>query len=197
MKMRHICVASLEHSGIRVNPNPLSGPIHARLSTRLGILLNVALIAAAVGCASLAPDLVSQGAVTVEHNPSRFSAHWSHVSVRRTESGTAISGEFHKRSFHRGKLSGHVDIEVVSPDGALLAQARAPYGYGSGTGKVQRAGVSAVLPVQVPKGSTVRLIHHGVGIEERCPSLGPPHESDSRIEEHYTDTARFTVTCTL
>jgi hypothetical protein len=128
MKMRHISAASLEHSGRRVDADPPSAPIHVRLSTRLGILLSVALIAAALGCAPRAPDLVRQGAVTVEHKPSRNSAHWSGVWVRRTESGTAISGEFRKRSFQRGKLRGHVDIGVVSPDGAILAQTTAPYG---------------------------------------------------------------------
>lgn len=170
MKSRDICVASLKHNGIRVGPDQPSGLMHARWRARLGVL-SLAVVAAAIGCASLAPDLVRQGAVTVEYQPSRYSAHWSHVAVRRTESGTVISGEFHKRSLHRGKLSGHADIEVVSPDGSLLAQTKAPYGYGSATGKIQRAGFSAVLPVQVPQGSTVRVTHHGVAAERRCPSL--------------------------
>ena len=163
MKMCHISETSMEHSGIRVDPDPSSGPVRARVSARLGIL-SLALIAAAMGCASLAPDLVSRGAVTVDHNPSRYSAHWSHVSVRRTESGTAISGEIHKRSLRRGKLGGHVDIEVVSPDGTIFTKMTTPYGYGSSTGHVQHAGFSAVLPVQVPEGSTVRLIHHSVAV---------------------------------
>ena len=170
MKSRHICVASLEHNGVRVDPDPPSWPIHARLSIRAGIL-SLTLIVPALGYASLEPDLVRQGAVTMEYNPSRYSAHWSRVSVRRTESGTAISGEFHKRSFHRGKLTGHVDIEIVSPDGAFLAQTTAPYGYSNATGKIQRAGFSAVLSVQVPQGSTVRLSHHSVAVEQKCPSL--------------------------
>jgi hypothetical protein len=170
MKSRDICVASLEHSGIRVDPDQPSGPMYTRLRGRLGVL-SLAVAAAAMGCASLASDLVGQGAVTVEYYPSRYSAHWSHVAVRRSESGTAISGEFHKRSLHRGKLSGHADIEVVSPDGSLLAQTTAPYGYGSTTGKVQRAGFSTVLPVQVPEGGTVRVTHHGVAAERRGPSL--------------------------
>jgi len=166
MKICHICETSMEYSGIRVDPEPPRGPSYACLRTRLGILLSLALNTAALGCTSLAPDLVSQGAVTVEHDPSRYSPHWSRVSVRRTESGTAISGEVHKRSFRRGKLSGHVDIEVVSPDGTILIKMTTPYGYSSSTGQIQRADFSAVLPVQVREGSTVRLIHHPVVVED-------------------------------
>ena len=136
------------------------------LTTRLEILLSVALIAAALGCASQAPDLVRQGAVTVERDPSNSSAHWSGIWVRRTEGGVAISGEFRKRSFQRGKLKGHVDIRVASADGVILAQTTVPYGYGYGTGKIQRARFSAVLAVQVPGGSTVRVVHHAGAVEE-------------------------------
>nr|MBS0022420.1 hypothetical protein [Gammaproteobacteria bacterium] len=164
MNSRHIDVASLEHSAIGAHLDPPRGPIKARSSARLG-MLSLALIAVALGCASLAPNLVRQGAVTMEYSPSHYSAHWSRVSVRRTESGTAISGELHKQSLHRGKLSGHVDIEVVSPDGALLAQTETRYDYVSATGKIQRAGFSTVLSLQVPEGSTVRLNHHGVAAE--------------------------------
>jgi hypothetical protein len=99
MKNCYIDIASLKYSGIPVEPDALRGRMQARLSGGL-VILCLGAMAGVLGCAPMAPDLARQGAITVAHNPSRYSAHWSLVEVRRTESGTAISGEFRKRRLH-------------------------------------------------------------------------------------------------
>jgi len=115
------------------------------------------------GCAAMSPDLVSEGKVNVETVPSR-QGHVSKVSVLASETGVRVTGQVHGLFHERGYIYGHVDIEVISPDGTM--QWIEEFRYRNRGGKSRTTPFSLDIPVVVADGSTIRVIHHAAVISD-------------------------------
>jgi hypothetical protein len=113
------------------------------------------------GCVAMPPDLVSEGKVNVETVPST-QGHVSKVSVLASETGIRVTGQVHGVSHKRGYIYGHVDIEVISPDGTI--QWIEEFRYHNRGGKSRTTSISVYIPVVVADGSTIRVIHHAAVI---------------------------------
>jgi hypothetical protein len=120
----------------------------------------VVLAAIISGCAAKSVDLVRDGKVNVETVPSRH-GHVSGLSVLTSESGIKITGDVHGSTHKRGYIQGHIDVEVISPDGTM--QAKETFKYQNRGGKSRTTPFSAEIPVLVPDGRTIRVIHHCCG----------------------------------
>ena len=108
-------------------------------------------------CASLPPDLVAANAVDVERLDSpraRIGSLYVHDDNGRLQ----IRGRLKKLHAGRGRIPGHLHIEVLAKDGAVLAEGVVRYYRRSA-----KSGVSyfsrefGVRPEDV---RTVRVIHH-------------------------------------
>lgn len=109
------------------------------------------------GCATTAENLVHENKVNIETVQSEY-GHVSGISVWASDAGTEIVGEVHGRSHQRGYIRGHVDIEVIKPDGTILLTEK--YMYHNRGGKSRVTPFSVMIPIVVPDGSTIRLTHH-------------------------------------
>jgi hypothetical protein len=123
----------------------------------LGIVFALSAVVAMQGCATTPQDLVGEGKVNVETIPSRY-GHISHVSVLASEPGVRVAGEVHGSTHGRGYILGHVDIEVIYPDGTM--QEVIAFKYQNRGGKSRATPFSVEVPFVVPEGSTIRIIHH-------------------------------------
>lgn len=109
------------------------------------------------GCATNAENLVQEKKVNVETVQSEY-GHISRISVWASEAGTEIAGEVHGSTHRRGYILGHIDVEVIKPDGTILITDK--YEYHNRGGKSRVTPFSVMIPMVVPYGSTIRLTHH-------------------------------------
>lgn len=124
----------------------------------VGSMLTMFLISLGVfGCALAPIDLVREGTVDVEYVSSR-KVRLSNVSVHVKQPGLLISGEIKKRYRQRAFTSGHVHIEVISPQDEILGKATTQYRFRSTRSTFSH--FSAEIPVIAPVGTTIRVIHH-------------------------------------
>lgn len=123
----------------------------------LSITLMLSTILAIQGCTTMPHDLGRDGKVSVETIPSRY-GHVSRVSVLASETGVRVAGEVHGSTHRRGYILGHVDIEVIYPDGTM--QEIISFMYRNRGGKSRATPFSVEVPFVVPEGSTIRVIHH-------------------------------------
>jgi hypothetical protein len=128
----------------------------------LGVLLALSTLFALQSCATKTVNLVSEGTITVETVPSIY-GHVSRVSVVASETGIRVAGEVYGSSYQRGYIRGHVDVEVIYPDGTVQEETvRYPY-HG---GKSRATPFSVDLPIEMPEGSTIRVIHNATSISD-------------------------------
>ena len=125
--------------------------------------LVLATIFALQGCAAKSLDLADEGRVNVETVPSSR-GYVSRVYILASDMGIRIAGKVHGASDHRGNIFGHLDAEVISPNGDLLWQEE--FSYRNHGGKSRTATFSVEVPVVIPDGSTVRVIHDASLISE-------------------------------
>ena len=131
------------------------------------ILVLLTLLTIASGCAVMPPDLALEGKIRLERIRSEF-AHIANVVVNPTDSGTHIWGRVHRQPplrHSRGHIPGHVDIEAITPDGTVLFQVSIAHEPLSG--KQPEARFFLDVPNMIPAGSTVRVRHHGIPLEQR------------------------------
>jgi len=125
-------------------------------------------ILATLGCATYGPDLVREGAVSVEMVNSK-DARLANVGVYQENSGIVVNGRVKNRQLSFFMPAGYGQVELIAPDGTRHQQCeRYPGRYG----KSRRHHVYFVtqfplLPVQ---GTVVRLSVHNFGCGEdlRC-----------------------------
>jgi hypothetical protein len=108
-------------------------------------------------CASGMVNLVTDGTVKLETVSSR-AIHFERVAIYASDTGLVVSGELHKRHHGRGPISGHIDIQVVASDGAILATTNIKYYRGSHKSRTSNFFVE--IPIELPMNSTVRIMHH-------------------------------------
>ena len=78
--------------------------------------------------------------------------------VYPTDTATAVSGTLHKRIPSRGRIYGHVDVDVVSPDDTVLFTTTS--GYHRRSRKSFTSIFTVEIPFKVEDGSTIRVTHH-------------------------------------
>ena len=123
--------------------------------------IKVVTIAMGSGCGYGGRDLVRDGTVSVESVPSRY-AHFGRVGVHQMNSQVVVSGELHKYSNGRGVTRGHVDGEVIGPDGVIIG--RYQTNIRPAHSKSRRIPFSFKFSGKLPASSTIRLVHHDAPI---------------------------------
>lgn len=135
------------------------------------------LAVAMTGCASLGLDPEISDTLRIERIDSPR-ARIASVQVRDHEGQLAVSGRLQKRCRGRSPIAGHLHIEALAQDGAVLGQAVTSYRQLS-----PKLGISefaqrlALAPDQV---RSVRVIHHHRDDIE--PHSGQSSPSSSRGE---------------
>ena len=87
--------------------------------TRSKILGLGAILTFMLGCTLMQPVMAQTEGVKIKRVASSY-AHISHVTISPTDAGLRIRGTVHKRWHTRGRIRGHVNIEVIASDGTLL-----------------------------------------------------------------------------
>jgi hypothetical protein len=100
---------------------------------------------------------VHENKVKVETIASKY-GHVSRVSVWCNETETEVIGEIHGSTHGRGHIRGHIDVEIIYPDGTM--QVKETFKYHNRGGKSRVTPFSIKVPIVVPEGSTIRIIHH-------------------------------------
>lgn len=111
----------------------------------------------ATGCAMPVRDLIRDRTVTVE----TVASHWAivtSVSVGQWATGVECAGILRRRSFTRGLIPGHVDVNLIAPDGVIVRTISVPLQKRRATSGMVY--FRATLDIQPPPGSTVRVTHH-------------------------------------
>lgn len=108
-----------------------------------------------LGCASTF-DLVREGTVTLDSISSRH-AKISRVSVLQTDSKLRIYGELTRLPSASRMVPGYMQIELLDPQGALIAEAHESYQRKDK--RHRRLWFLAELSVTAPVGSHLRIIH--------------------------------------
>lgn len=115
---------------------------------------------AVVGCSSLPVDLASDGKMQIERVDSNH-AMIEQVEVDAIAEGIRVSGYLRKTFHRRGRIPGHLHIEILAADGTVLATRVTRYHrHFSKSGRTHFAQTLAVRPDAV---RTVRLVHHRPG----------------------------------
>ncbi|MGB7934588.1 MAG: hypothetical protein WCH04_20645 [Gammaproteobacteria bacterium] len=124
--------------------------IHTR--TTIAFLTAFGILA---GCATVGKDLVRTDTVKIEKVSS---AHGTvgPVSVIQERNEVTLRGEVRRRPFGPGPIPGHVELEVISPEGDVLQKCVIVY-YRPSPESIY-ANFHAVLKV-MPPGSTIRVEH--------------------------------------
>lgn len=115
------------------------------------------------GCAAKSLDLADEGRVNVETIPSK-AGHVGRVSVVASDMGIRITGEVHGSFHQRSNIYGHLDVEVISPNGDMLW--KETFSYRNRGGQSRTSPFSVEIPVVIPDGSTIRIIHDASLISE-------------------------------
>ena len=123
-------------------------------------LLALSLAALLGGCAATGPDLARSGQVRYDL-PDSHGPTYSRPRVRTDGEQTVVSGTVRPRSHSGSSRTGHVHVELIDPDGDVLASGR-----GKLTGGVRpsppirraaAAGYRVRLDAVPPPGATVRV----------------------------------------
>ena len=139
----------------------------------------VLLVVAMTGCASLGLDPEISDAVRIERIDSP-QARIGSVQVRDHEGQLAVSGRLQKRHHGRSPIPGHLHIEALAQDGAVLGQAVTSYRRLS-----PKLGISEFtrrLPVAPDRVRIVRVVHHHRDDVERDSGRPSPFGSSSQAK---------------
>jgi hypothetical protein len=117
-------------------------------------------LGAIAGCSSLPPNLASAGRLQIERVDSN-NAIIGQVHVGAVADGVRVSGSLRKTFLRRGRIPGHLHIEMRAADGAVLETRVTRYHRHSA--KSGRAYFVQTLAVRPDDVRTVRLVHHGLG----------------------------------
>ncbi len=116
----------------------------------------IVIILSGIVISSCASTKSTTADVNVEKIPSNI-AHFDRVIVTSTEANTDIYGVLHKRHHSRTVIPGYVDIVIMSPNGDVLHKLKTDYHRPSI--KSRQSKFHASIPMVLPPGSVVRLIH--------------------------------------
>lgn len=117
------------------------------------VIVSVLVIAASLS----SPTMADNGELVLESRDSPY-ARLSRLSAQDSDDGVIVSGEVRKISRSRGLVPGSLMIEVISPDGRVLAEVASRYKRRS------PRSISAWFITSVPDPgeaiSSVRVSHH-------------------------------------
>jgi len=120
---------------------------------KITTFINVALVIAAISsCASVE----SKKANVVIEKESSSLLRFERVTVTRSESVITVHGTLHSRT--RSSVPGHIGITFLSTNGDVLQTLKTDYHRGSL--RARDYNFSVEVPLDLPDGSTVRLVHH-------------------------------------
>lgn len=115
------------------------------------------LLIGAIGCATPGAGPTQIGDVTVSSESSRY-AEIMHVRLYRVDDGLTVQGELRRRGGGRAAIPGHIDLEILRPDGSQLHIDDVSYR------RMRARSNSAVFTRHIPEapapGSRVRVLHH-------------------------------------
>jgi hypothetical protein len=128
------------------------------MSARIFVLPALALAAVvAAGCAGVAADTRATDAIAIERVDSAH-AEVGSVQVRKSPEVIQVHGRLQKRFAGRSPIQGHLHVEALGANGALLAEAITPYRrLNPKMGFSELSQPLAVSPGQV---RVVRITHH-------------------------------------
>jgi hypothetical protein len=108
------------------------------------------------GCTPPGENLVTAGRVVVDKQ-SLGSVRVSRVDVYQDGETLVVDGSLSRSGGYKQRSMGHVDVAVIGPDGAVLAQKSVRDSWA-------HCGASTFiwtrLPLVAPEGSTVRVLFH-------------------------------------
>lgn len=112
------------------------------------------------GCAADPVNLARDGGVTVKTVSSPAALVW--YAEPQAEAGKAwVAGGVIRRREWPADRPGHVDLEVLGPDGRPLTWAEVPLlPVRTASGDTRRLAFTVPLNRRPPPGSTVRVMHH-------------------------------------
>ena len=111
------------------------------------------------GCASGRTNLVDNGTVIIESAQS-MQAFVTSVSVYRDDEKLVISGRVKQRYHTVTADRGHVDIALINPDGTTIRTVSVGYRSLLARRTCASSLFRVCLPVTLPQGATVRVVHH-------------------------------------
>lgn len=116
------------------------------------------------GCSSMGPDLVRTGRIQIEVSKP-FPGRVLYVSGRAIDDGLRVAGRVAARWSWSMQPRGHIDLDLVSKVGTVLATARAkltPNRVTVRRGPSRYAAFRARVPLTepIPKGAILRLTYH-------------------------------------
>lgn len=112
--------------------------------------------ALAAGCVTPGRDLVRDNTVKIEKVSSK-SANVQFLRVVQEGDRVALWGEVRHRPIGWGRIPGHIDLEVIGPDGGVLD--RMTLGYHRRSVKSRYAEFHGELKTMPPAGSTLKVAH--------------------------------------
>ena len=121
--------------------------------TMLAFLATFGLLA---GCATQGRDLIASGTVKLEKVSSALGTI-DPVTIIQEGEKVKLRGEVKRRPDGRGFIPGHIDLEVIDPEGHVLERCVIDYYPGP---KSTYANFHAILKATPPPGSTIRVIHN-------------------------------------
>ena len=128
------------------------------LTSIVGLAIAILLSSIIVtGCATNQINLANTDQIDVVKISSR-SAKFTKLAVYSNDSGISVSGELRKRIPSRGRIYGHVDVDVLSPNGTVLFTTTTNYHRKSRKSHLSKFTID--IPLVLERGSTVRAIHH-------------------------------------
>ena len=129
-----------------------------RIHQTIRISANVMMMTLAFsGCALISGNTNSEDKIEIIKVASGH-AHLSRVTVTPNQSGLSISGEVHNKNDARGNIHGHVDVELIASNGAVLAIGSTRYFRGSPKSRASRFSIE--VPVNVSQVRKVLVTHH-------------------------------------
>jgi len=103
-------------------------------------------------------DLVKDNTVKIERVASKY-AVVTNVNVRQIDSVLSVYGTIKKRpTFGRGPVPGHIDTEVIEPNGRTVSKKNVRYIRNSTVSRLSKFNFN--LDIEVAPGSTLRVVHH-------------------------------------
>lgn len=114
----------------------------------------------ASGCSTIGHNLTQEKGVKVRILDASNSIYVSSVNVREKNNKVVISGFIKKTSPSSGKIRGHVDINVIDPDGKIIVEKTALPHPRNPHSNVKTSRFTAYLDMTPPPGSVVLMAAH-------------------------------------
>lgn len=138
----------------------------------LGILFVVAII---TGCATNSDTNAVN--IKIEH-VSSSSVNIEHTYVTRTKEGLMLEGEIKRKMPHQGRIIGHLHVEIIDENGNILKTAEIKHYRNTNNNRIAK--FSTLLPMELTKGRSLRIVHHDIRSHIDEPPTSPWHDIEAK-----------------